>query len=88
MVTPRRSLVLIELAVEGTRRFIGKNVKDEDCVDFGASDAAMNDEDIEQVPNGVVLLPMTAGGVVLAYNLPTGRGSQALTQGLYRHISR
>ena len=39
-------------------------------VDFGASDAAMTDEEIAKVPQGVVLLPATAGSVVLAYNLP------------------
>jgi len=41
-------------------------------VDFGASDVAMKDEEIQQVPadKGVILLPVTAGGVVLAYNLP------------------
>ncbi len=39
-------------------------------VDFGASDAAMSDEEIAKVPAGVVMLPMTAGSIVLAYNLP------------------
>ncbi|TVR98045.1 MAG: phosphate ABC transporter substrate-binding protein PstS, partial [Rhodospirillales bacterium] len=39
-------------------------------VDFGASDSAMTDEQIAQVPGGVVLLPMTAGTIVLNYNLP------------------
>ena len=39
-------------------------------VDFAASDAAMTDEQIAQVDGGVVLLPMTAGEIVLAYNLP------------------
>ena len=38
-------------------------------VDFGASDAAMNDEEIARVPGGVQLLPMTAGEIVLTYNL-------------------
>lgn len=38
-------------------------------VDFGASDVAMNDEEIEQVDRGVLMLPMTAGSIVLAYNL-------------------
>ncbi len=38
-------------------------------VDFAACDAAMKDEEIAQVKQGVVLLPMTAGEVVLAYNL-------------------
>jgi phosphate transport system substrate-binding protein len=55
---------------EGMRRFIGLNVRDEDKVDFGASDAALQDNDIAQVADGVVMLPVTAGGVVLAYNLP------------------
>src|SRR5215469_8002830 len=39
-------------------------------VDFGASDAAMTDAEIAPVKEGVVLLPMTAGAIVLAYNLP------------------
>ncbi len=39
-------------------------------VDFGASDAAMSDEEIAKVAQGVVLLPVTAGSIVVAYNLP------------------
>jgi len=39
-------------------------------VDFGASDAAMSDEEISRVPGGVQLIPMTAGSIVVAYNLP------------------
>ncbi len=41
-------------------------------VDFGASDVGMKDEEIAKVPadKGVILLPMTAGSIVLAYNLP------------------
>ena len=39
-------------------------------VDFGASDAAMSDEEIGRVPGGVQLIPMTAGSIVIAYNLP------------------
>jgi phosphate transport system substrate-binding protein len=38
-------------------------------VDFAASDAAMTDEEIAKVKQGVVLLPMTAGEIVLSYNL-------------------
>lgn len=38
-------------------------------VDFGASDVAMKDEEIDSVDRGVLLLPMTAGSIVLAYNL-------------------
>ena len=39
-------------------------------VDFGASDVAMKDEEITAIDRGVILLPMTAGSIVLAYNLP------------------
>ena len=39
-------------------------------VDFGASDVAMTDEEIAAIDRGVALLPMTAGSIVLAYNLP------------------
>lgn len=43
-------------------------------VDFGASDVAMTDEEIAKVKNGVLMLPMTAGSIVLAYNLPGVEG--------------
>jgi len=50
---------------EGIRRFLAEEV------DFGASDAAMSDADLAKVGDrGAVLVPMTAGMVVLAYNLP------------------
>lgn len=48
----------------GVRNLINRTV------DFGASDAAMTDEEIARVRGGAVLLPMTAGEIVLAYNLP------------------
>lgn len=38
-------------------------------VDFGASDAAMTPDDMAKVDGGVQLLPMTAGCIVLTYNL-------------------
>ncbi len=41
----------------------------DNTVDFGASDAAMTPEEIARVPSGVQLLPMTAGSIVLTYNL-------------------
>src|SRR5215831_8177189 len=45
-----------------------KSVLDK-TVDFGASDAAMKPEDMQKVDVGVQLLPMTAGAIVLTYNL-------------------
>jgi len=38
-------------------------------VDFGASDAAMTDAEMAKSARGAVLVPATAGSVVLAYNL-------------------
>ena len=54
----------------GVRQFTAETV------DFGASDVAMKDEEIAKVSQGrgVLLLPMTAGSVVLAYNLPGVEG--------------
>lgn len=56
-------------------------------VDFGASDVAMKDEDIAKVDasKGVLLLPMSAGSVVLAYNLP-GINDLNLTREVYVDI--
>jgi phosphate transport system substrate-binding protein len=42
----------------------------QNLVAFGASDAAMKDDEIAAVKRGVVLIPATAGSIVLAYNLP------------------
>jgi phosphate transport system substrate-binding protein len=55
----------------------------EGLVNFGASDAAMTDEEIATVKDGVVLLPMTAGSVVLAYNLPGGPPELKLSREAY-----
>src|SRR5262245_34385274 len=49
---------------EGQRRFLAQ------AVDFGASDAALSDEQIARARAGARLVPVTAGIVVLAYNLP------------------
>ena len=48
---------------QGVKSFI------DGTVDFGASDAAMTPEEIAKVDKGVVILPITAGSIVLAYNL-------------------
>jgi phosphate transport system substrate-binding protein len=54
---------------EGTERFLAGTV------DFGASDAALTDEQMASVERGVQLIPVTAGSIVLAYN-KTGMPSQ------------
>ena len=47
----------------GVKSFIDRTV------DFAASDAAMKPDEIAKVNTGVVLLPMTAGSIVLAHSL-------------------
>jgi phosphate transport system substrate-binding protein len=59
--------VTIEYQGNGSGAGIGQFTQG--LTDFGASDAAMKDEEIAKVQGGVVLLPMTAGSVVIAYNL-------------------
>ncbi|MBB3809167.1 phosphate ABC transporter substrate-binding protein PstS [Pseudochelatococcus contaminans] len=48
----------------GVRSFVQR------LVNFAGSDAAISDEEIKQVEGGVVVLPLTAGEIVLIYNLP------------------
>jgi phosphate transport system substrate-binding protein len=58
-------------------------------VDFGASDTAMKDEEIAKVGDakgGVLMLPMTAGSIVLAYNLPEVQGELKLPRQVYTDI--
>jgi len=55
----------------------------EGLVNFGASDAAMTDEEIAAVKDGVVLLPMTAGSIVLGYNLPGAPAALKLSRDAY-----
>ena len=42
----------------------------QELVHFSASDVAMKDEEIAKVSRGVIMLPMTAHSIVLAYNVP------------------
>jgi phosphate transport system substrate-binding protein len=68
---------------EGVRRFIGNAVKDGEIVDFGASDSAMTDEQMAQTVRGAILVPATAGSVVLAYNLPNFQSELRLSRDAY-----
>lgn len=62
---------------EGVKRFMA------DSVDFGASDAAMSDDQIASAKHGAVLIPATAGLVVLTYNLPGLNGPLKLSRDTY-----
>ena len=57
-----------------------------ETVDFGASDVGMKEEEIAAVKRGTILLPMTAGSIVLAYNLP-GVDNLQLPRDVYPEIA-
>jgi phosphate transport system substrate-binding protein len=65
---------------EGIRRFVTESV------DFGASDSAMKPAEIQAVSRGVQLIPMTAGSIVVAYNLPGLEGQLRLSREVYVDI--
>jgi phosphate transport system substrate-binding protein len=71
---------------EGTRRFIGKNIADEEKVDFAASDSAMSDAELSQTNNDTLMVPITSACVVLAYNLPNFHGDLKLSRKAYAGI--
>ena len=48
-------------------------------VDFGASDAALSNDRLKEMPRRVLHFPTVGGAVVLAYNLPGLRGGLRLT---------
>lgn len=60
----------IQINYQGVGSGAGIKQFTQKLVAFGASDAAMKDEEIAAVKQGVVLIPATAGSIVLAYNLP------------------
>jgi phosphate transport system substrate-binding protein len=64
----------------GINRFITHSV------DFGASDAPMTDEQMGRVDDGVVLVPATAGMIVVAYSLPGLNGELKLPRDVYPAI--
>jgi phosphate transport system substrate-binding protein len=51
--------------------------------DFGASDTSMKDEEISQAKHNVVMIPATAGSIVLAYNIPGVQTGLKLTRAAY-----
>ena len=48
-------------------------------VDFGASDAALSDDRLRELPRPIIHFPTVAGAVAIAYNLPDFKGRIQLT---------
>jgi phosphate transport system substrate-binding protein len=65
---------------EGTKQFLAGTV------DFGASDAALSDDEIATVKAGAQLVPVMAGSIVLAYNLDGLSKPLKLTRAVYADI--
>ena len=65
---------------EGTKQFLAG------AVDFGASDAALSDEQMTAVTSGAQLVPIMAGSIVLAYNLDGLGGPLKLSRAVYVDI--
>ena len=76
--------ILVDYQSKGS----GAGIKDfiNHTVDFAASDAAMTDEEMAQVKEGVQLLPITAGTIVVAYNLPGNPQGLKLSREVYPKI--
>jgi phosphate transport system substrate-binding protein len=55
-------------------------------VDFGDSDAPMNEEQTKKIGAEVLHIPMCSGAVVLSYNLPEVKGALNLTPALLSDI--
>ncbi|MFB2937348.1 phosphate ABC transporter substrate-binding protein PstS [Aerosakkonemataceae cyanobacterium BLCC-F154] len=64
----------------GVQQFINRTV------DFGASDVAMTDEELAKVQGGALMLPVTAGGIVLAYKIPGVETGLKLPRDVYVDI--
>jgi phosphate transport system substrate-binding protein len=62
---------------DGIGRFVAGSI------DFGASDAVPSEQEMGRVGRGAVLVPATAGMIILAYNLPGLGGTLKLPRTVY-----
>ena len=65
---------------EGVKRFIAETV------DFAGSDEVLSDSDAAKVEAGAATVPVTAGTIVLAYNIPGVSGEIRLPRDVYPDI--
>ncbi|KIO48492.1 phosphate ABC transporter substrate-binding protein PstS [Nitrosospira sp. NpAV] len=77
-----------DLVVDYQSKGSGAGVQDflNKTVDFAASDSAMKTEDMAKVSEGVQLLPMTAGEIIVTYNLPGNPKGLKLPRDVYPNI--
>lgn len=75
----------VQVSYQSVGSGAGVNQFTEGTVDFGASDTAMKDDEITKAKKGVLMVPMTAGSIVLAYNVP-GLENLKLPRAVYSDI--
>jgi phosphate transport system substrate-binding protein len=80
----KNKIVTVDYQAKGS----GAGVQDflNKTVDFAASDSAMKADEMAKVDGGVQLLPMTAGEIVLGYNLPGNPKGLKLPRDVYPSI--
>ena len=71
---------------EGVRRFIGRDLRPNEAIDFGASDSAMSDPELAAAGDSTLMVPATGGCVVVAYNLPGLKAPLKLSRQAYAGI--
>jgi phosphate transport system substrate-binding protein len=81
---PARAELFVHYAAVGSGE--GINLFRNGAVDFGASDFPLSAAQTAQIERGVVQAPVTAGMIVLAYNLPGVSAQLKLPQDVYVDI--
>ncbi len=76
----------IEINYQSVGSSVGVQQLSNGTVDFAASDVAITDEQAAKIKQGVIALPVTAGAIVLAYNLPKIPTGLKLSRQVYTDI--
>ncbi len=76
----------IEYEAVGSGDGVKRYLTNEPGLTFGASDVAPNPNQLDMVQRGAVPIPMTAGSIVLAYNLPGFDGELRLSRNVMAGI--
>lgn len=71
----------LQYAVVGSGEGVSQFLADQ--VDFGASDEPLTEEQAQSAKHGAVVIPVTAGMIVLTYNLPGLNGPLKLSRDSY-----
>ena len=79
----RKANAEITVNYQGVGSGAGVKQFSDGITDFGASDVAMSDAEIAKVNGNVLMLPATAGTIVLAYNIPGVQSGLKLSRNAY-----